>query len=80
MLSETRERDLEMLAGVEKMDPEGFYDLIRREGDRRRICGLPSIYVLMNITDAREGRLLKYDQSHNPETQSAVTFASLAFY
>jgi len=80
MLGETRQRDLEMLAHGEKMDPEGFYDLIRREGDRRRICGLPSIYVLMNITDAREGRLLKYDQSHNPEAQSAVTFASLAFY
>jgi AmmeMemoRadiSam system protein B len=80
MLSETRERDLEMLARVERMDPEGFYDLIRREGDRRRICGLPSIYVLMNIADAREGRLLKYDQSHNQEAQSAVTFASLAFY
>ncbi len=80
MLGETRQRDLEMLAHGEKMDPEGFYDLIRGEGDRRRICGLPSIYVLMNVTDAREGRLLKYDQSHNPEAQSAVTFASLAFY
>ena len=80
MLNETRERDLKMLAHGEKMDPDGFYDLIRREGDRRHICGLPSIFVLMNIVDAREGRLLKYDQSYNPETQSAVTFASLAFY
>ena len=80
MLNETRERDLKMLAHGEKMDPDGFYDLIRREGDRRHICGLPSIFVLMNIVDAREGRLLKYDQSYNPETQSAVTFASVAFY
>ncbi len=80
MLSETRERDLEMLAYAEKMDAEGFYASIRREGDRRRICGFPSIYVLLNISDAGEGKLLKYAQSYNPETQSAVTFASLAFY
>jgi AmmeMemoRadiSam system protein B len=80
MLNETKERDLKMLAHGEKMDSDGFYDLIRREGDRRRICGLPSIFVLMSIIDAREGRLLKYDQSYNSETQSAVTFASLAFY
>jgi len=80
MLSETRARDLEMLAYAEKMDAEGFYHSIRKEGDRRRICGFPSIYVLLNINGAKEGRLLKYAQSHNPETQSAVTFASLAFY
>jgi AmmeMemoRadiSam system protein B len=80
MLSEVRTRDLEMLAYVEKMDAEGFYHSIRIHGDRSRICGFPSIYVLLNINEAEEGRLLKYAQSHNPDTQSAVTFASLAFY
>ena len=80
MLSATREMDLEMLAHAEKMDAEGFYHSIRKECDRRRICGFPSIYVLLNINGAKEGRLLKYAQSHSPETQSAVTFASLAFY
>jgi AmmeMemoRadiSam system protein B len=80
MMSETKTRDLEMLAYVENVDAEGFYHSIRIERDRSRICGFPSIYVLLNINQAKEGRLLKYGQSHNPETQSAVTFASLAFY
>ncbi|MCK5553592.1 MAG: AmmeMemoRadiSam system protein B [Deltaproteobacteria bacterium] len=80
MLNEARRRDLEMLAYVENVDAEGFYHSIRIEGDRGRICGFPSIYVLLNINEAEEGRLLKYAQSHNPDTQSAVTFASLAFY
>ncbi len=80
MLSETRVSDLEMLAYAENMDAEGFYDSIRREGDRRRICGFPAIYVLLSINEVKRGRLLKYAQSQNPETQSAVTFASLAFY
>jgi AmmeMemoRadiSam system protein B len=80
MVSETRARDLEMLAYAEKVDAEGFYHAIRKEGDRRRICGFPSIYVLLNINGINQGKLLKYAQSENPETQSAVTFASLAFY
>lgn len=80
MLSETRDRDLAMLAYAEKMDAEDFYESIRREGDRRHVCGFPCIYVLLDVCEAGEGRILKYAQSHNPETQSAVTFASLAFY
>jgi len=80
MLGETRAKDLEMLAHAENVDAEGFYHYIQREGDRRRICGLPSIYVLLDVNQAKEGRLLKYAQSHSPESQSAVTFASLAFY
>jgi hypothetical protein len=80
MLGETREKDLEMLVHAENVDADGFYHSIQKEGDRRRICGLPSIYVLLNVNQAREGRLLKYAQSHSPESQSAVTFASLAFY
>ena len=80
MLSETWVSDLEMLAYVEKMDAEGFYDSIRKEGDHRRICGFPAIYVLLSINGVKRGKLLKYAQSQNPETQSAVTFASLGFY
>ncbi|UCD72278.1 MAG: AmmeMemoRadiSam system protein B [Syntrophobacterales bacterium] len=80
MLNETRVRDLEMLAYAEKVDAEGFYDSIRKEGDRRRICGFPCIYVLLNINGIKKGRLLKYAQSQNQGNQSAVTFASLAFY
>ena len=80
MLSETRVCDLEMLAYAEKMDAEGFYDSIRKEGDRRRICGFPAIYVLLSINGVERGKLLKYAQSQNPEAQSAVTFASLGFY
>jgi AmmeMemoRadiSam system protein B len=80
MLTEARVSDLEMLAYAEKIDAEGFYDSIRKEGDRRRICGFPAIYVLLSINEAKRGRLLKYAQRENPETQSAVTFASLGFY
>jgi AmmeMemoRadiSam system protein B len=72
--------DQEMLEYVERMDGEGFFSFISRERDRRRICGLPAIYTLLKVLEAKEGRLLKYGQAFTPETQSVVTFASLAFY
>jgi AmmeMemoRadiSam system protein B len=74
------QEDQEMLAYAEKMDGEGFFSSISRERDRRRICGLPAIYSMLKTLEASEGKLLKYGQAYTPETQSVVTFASLAFY
>ncbi len=74
------EKDREMLRFVEKMDAEGFYSFILREKDQRKICGLPAVYSLLNVLEAKEGDLLRYDQAFTAETQSVVSFASLAFY
>jgi AmmeMemoRadiSam system protein B len=74
------ESDREMLGYAEKMDGEGFYSSILRERDQRKICGLPAIYTLLKVLEAKEGRLLKYGQAFTPETQSVVSFASLGFY
>jgi len=75
-----KEEDQEMLGYAERMDDEGFFSSIMRERDRRRICGLPAIYIMLKTFEAKEGRLLKYGQAFTPETQSVVSFASLAFY
>jgi AmmeMemoRadiSam system protein B len=75
-----REEDQEMLGHAERMDGEGFFSSIMRERDRRRICGLSAIYTMLKALEATEGRLLKYGQAFTPETQSVVSFASLAFY
>jgi hypothetical protein len=74
------QEDQEMLECVVKMDAEGFFSSISRERDRRKICGLPAIYSMLKILKAKGGKLLKYGQAFTPETQSVVTFASLAFY
>ena len=74
------QEDQEMLGYAEKMDGEGFFSLISREKDRRRICGFPAIYLMLKTLEAKEAKLLKYGQAFTPETQSVVTFASLAFY
>jgi MEMO1 family protein len=74
------QEDQEMLEYAEKMDGEGFFSSISRERDRRKICGLPAIYSMLKTLEAKEGKLLKYGQAFAPETESVVTFASLAFY
>jgi len=74
------EEDREMLKHAERMDGEGFFSSISGERDRKRICGLPAIYTMLKVMETKEGRLLKYGQAFTPETQSVVSFASMAFY
>lgn len=71
--------DREMLSHLERGDEEGFFEFIVREKDRKRICGLPAIYSMLKVMQKPQGRLLKYGQAYTPETQSVVSFASLAF-
>ena len=74
------EEDHEMLEYVERVDGEGFFLSILKERDRRRICGLPAIYAMLKVLEAKKGKLIKYGQAYTRETQSVVSFASLGFY
>jgi AmmeMemoRadiSam system protein B len=74
------QEDQEVLEHVEKMDGEEFFSSVAKERDRRRICGLPAVYAMLKTLEAKKGKLLKYGQAFTPETQSVVSFASLAFY
>jgi len=71
------EKDLTMLDRVAKRDAEGFFRVVQTEKDRRRICGLSSIYTLLGSLDAERGQLLKYSQW--PDPVGTVTFASVIF-
>jgi AmmeMemoRadiSam system protein B len=70
--------DLQMLDSVVKLDPKTFLVNIEADGNRRRICGLPPIYAMLNVMQANSAKLLKYQQW--PDADATVTFASIAFY
>ena len=72
--------DTDMLKYAVNLDAEGFYNSIRKDDDKRKICGFPAIYTMLNVIEASEGKLLKYSQNVDPDTHSTVTFASMAFY
>jgi AmmeMemoRadiSam system protein B len=69
--------DRQMLAAVEAGDAEGFFDSVRRDNDRRRICGLSPIYTLLHALGGAKGTLRRYGQW--PDPQGVVSFASVVY-
>lgn len=80
MLDYIEREDLETLRTIEALDADGFFRAISQDDDQRKICGFPPIYTFLASVEATSGRLLKYEQWSEAATQSAVTYASLAFY
>ena len=78
-LKRLRSDDTEMLKYVEDLDAEGFRNSIQKDHNSRKICGYPAIYTMLNVMQASEGKLLKYSQ-YADQTNSTVSFASMAFY
>jgi len=76
-LSTIDREDREMLRAVEAGDADGFFESVRRDGDRRRICGLSPIYTLLRIRAGAKGLLRQYGQW--PDPQGVVSFASVVF-
>ncbi|MCI0455142.1 MAG: AmmeMemoRadiSam system protein B [Candidatus Dadabacteria bacterium] len=75
-----KQRDLLSLTFTENLDSEGFFNTIKEEKDRRKICGLSPIYALLSTIKAQKGKILDYDQALEPNTGSVVSFASVGFY
>lgn len=53
--------------------------VVRREQDRRRICGYPPLYLYLASSPNTKGRVLKHDLYLDPRGHEIVSFASLAF-
>jgi AmmeMemoRadiSam system protein B len=79
-LTHSREQDEAILRLAEKADPAGYFRVIADEGDRRRICGLPPTYTVLEALRPGSGRVLHYDQYVHPRGYESVSFASVAFY
>lgn len=73
-----RRADLELIEYVKRGDATGFFAAIAKDRDRRRICGLAPMYMQLQLLQGHQARLLKYDIALEPQTESAVSFASLA--
>jgi MEMO1 family protein len=73
-----RGEDLALIETVKGGDPGAFFADIARDGDRRKICGLAPMYTQLELLRGRRARLLHYDIALEPQTDSLVSFASLA--
>jgi AmmeMemoRadiSam system protein B len=70
--------DMALIEFIKRGDPEGFFADILKDRDARRICGLAPLYTQLELLKGRAGHLLKYGIAMEPDTGSAVSFASLA--
>ncbi len=81
---ETASADKKLLGFLCELDSEGFIASLVRENDRRRVCGLPALYVMskafeiMGSTEIR-GEVVCYDRAIVDNYNSFVTFASIIF-
>ncbi|HVN63577.1 MAG TPA: AmmeMemoRadiSam system protein B, partial [Candidatus Binataceae bacterium] len=71
-------QDLHLIEHISRGDAEGFFGEILKDRDARKICGLSPMYTQLALLRGRTGRLLKYGIAMEPQTESAVSFASLA--
>jgi AmmeMemoRadiSam system protein B len=79
-LTQSRQQDHTIIRQAELAKPEGYFRVIAEEGDRRRICGLPPTFTVLEACRPSKGKLLLYDQYVHPQGFESVSFASMAFY
>jgi len=78
---EHEEADRQLLETMATADGDSFASTLVREGNRRRICGLPPLYTMLKTLESTvEGELLRYDHTEVDGEGSFVTFGSMAFY
>ncbi|MBM4431591.1 MAG: AmmeMemoRadiSam system protein B [Chloroflexi bacterium] len=73
--------DDELLAHICSGDASGFFATLRRDGDRRNVCGLPPIYLALRILQPVSGEPIAYQRCPADELgTSFVSICGLAFH
>jgi AmmeMemoRadiSam system protein B len=73
-------RDQETLAHASRGDASAWFEEIRKEKDRRRVCGLPPIFAMLETARPGAGRIAAYAQCPADEDGgSIVSIASLVY-
>jgi AmmeMemoRadiSam system protein B len=73
-------RDQQTLDACTRGDAAAWFSEIQKEGDRRRVCGLPPIFAMLECAQPGAGRLAAYAQCPADENGgSLVSIASLVY-
>lgn len=82
-LEAVAQADSALLSVVEQRDAQALLTHIAQDQDARNVCGFPPMLTFLDALDVFgdcEGEVLHYEQWHEVERASAVTYASLAFW
>ena len=67
--------DEELIGHMCAGDAQGFFAAIRRDGDRRNVCGLPPIYIALRMLSPVQGERVAYDRC--PADENGTSFVSV---
>ncbi len=67
--------DDELIEQVCAGDAQGFFAAIRRDGDRRNVCGLPPIYLALRTLSPVQGERVAYERC--PADQNGTSLVSV---
>jgi len=79
-----RTRDTQYLMALESRNKKALFEHIAEDGDKRRICGFPTMYTVLDIMDrlklSTDSVVFGYEQSVDKDRVCGVTFAGMGFY
>jgi AmmeMemoRadiSam system protein B len=67
--------DEEIIDRMSAGDPEGFFQAIRRVGDRWNVCGLPPIYLALRVMAPVKGQQVAYERC--PADKNGTSLVSI---
>jgi AmmeMemoRadiSam system protein B len=79
MLENVRRTDGELLEHLVSADAMRYHEAIEREEQRYRVCGHAPTLVGLFAAKPSAGKVLAYEVWDDADTDSAVTFATMAF-
>lgn len=74
--AQLRQADNRLLSAVDAGDAAGFFEQIRAEEDRRHVCGVPPIYLMLRLLDGAHGEPAGYALC--PADPQGASFVSIA--
>jgi AmmeMemoRadiSam system protein B len=76
-----RNADQRLLQTVYDGDAAAFFEMLKAEGDRRNVCGLPPIYLTLRLLGEARGEPAGYDICPaDPQGTSFVSIAGVILY
>jgi AmmeMemoRadiSam system protein B len=70
--------DAASLEAIRRGDAEEFWTSVMSDGNRRKVCGLGSIYATLRLLSPRRGEVLRYGHAPDP-AGGEVSFVSAVF-
>ena len=64
--------DGELLKAICEGDAPAFLAHIQAEGDRRNVCGVPPLYVMLRVLDGTQGVATGYEQCPADEDDTSI--------